>query len=142
MAWSLSMTNSNAQPTPSRASKKPSLPVSLGARIKELRKARGWSQRDLCARANVSPAQLSKYESGTNQVPLRALIRIARALAVPLDTLLPDTGSDVTCDAEDAQLLARFLNVLALGREEKAVACSLLDTVIAMQSLREARKPR
>jgi hypothetical protein len=30
-------------------------------------------------------------------------------------------------------------SVFALGPEEKAVACSLLDTVLALRSLREAR---
>ena len=135
------MTDSNAHPTPSRPSKKLSLAVSLGARIKELRKARGWSQRELSARANVSTTQLSKYESGTHQTPVRMLIRLSRDFAVPEDALLPDPG-DTPQDLEDAQLLARFRGVAALGPEEKAVAISLLDTVLALQSLRNARKVR
>lgn len=127
----------------SRTPKKPTLSISLGARIKELRKERAWSQRDLSARANVSQTRLSKYENGTHQVPLRALIRIAHALAVPVDALLPDTG-DMPRDPRDAELLARVRSLMALGAEEKAVACSLLDTVLAMRQLRESwkREPR
>ncbi|MFL6293889.1 MAG: helix-turn-helix domain-containing protein [Thermoanaerobaculia bacterium] len=117
--------------------KKPTLSISLGARIKELRKERGWSQRDLAGRANVSQTRLSKYESGTHQAPLGALIRIARALALPVDALLPDTG-DMPRDPQDVELLARLRSLVALGSEEKAMACSLLDSVLAMQQIRQA----
>lgn len=68
---------------------------------------------------------------------LGALIRIARALALPVDALLPDTG-DVPRDPRDAELLARLRSLVALGAEEKAVACSLLDTVLAMRQISEA----
>ncbi|HEX5718071.1 MAG TPA: helix-turn-helix transcriptional regulator [Thermoanaerobaculia bacterium] len=125
----------------SKTPKKPPLPLSLGARIKELRKDRGWSQRELSARANVSQTRLSKYENGTHQFPLGALIRVARALALPVDALLPDTG-DMPRDPEDVQLLARLRSLVALGPEEKAVACSLLDTVLAMRELRQAWQAR
>ena len=121
----------------SKTLKKPPLAASLGARIKELRKDRGWSQRDLAAQANVSQTRLSKYENGTHQVPLGALARIARALALPVDALLPDTG-DMPRDPRDAELLARLRSLVALGPEEKAVACSLLDTVLAMRQISAA----
>lgn len=123
----------------SKTPKKPTLSISLGARIKELRKDRAWSQRDLSARANVSQSRLSKYESGTHQAPLRALMRIAHALALPVDALLPDTG-DLPRDPRDAELLARLRSLVALGPEEKAVACSLLDTVLAMRQLKQSWK--
>jgi transcriptional regulator with XRE-family HTH domain len=121
----------------SRTPKKPPLPLSLGGRIKELRKDRGWSQRELAARSNVSQTRLSKYENGTHQVPLGALIRIAHTLALPVDALLPDMG-DMPRDPEDVQLLARLRSLVALGPEEKSVACSLLDTVLAMRELRQS----
>lgn len=121
----------------SKTPKKPPLPLSLGGRIKELRKDRGWSQREFSARANVSQTRLSKYENGTHQVPLGALIRIAHTLALPVDVLLPDTG-DMPRDPQDMELFARLRSLVALGAEEKAVACSLLDTVLAMRELRQA----
>jgi transcriptional regulator with XRE-family HTH domain len=125
----------------SKTSKKPPLPLSLGARIKELRKDRGWNQRELSARANVSQTRLSKYENGTHQVPLGALIRIAHTLALPVDVLLPDTG-DMPRDPEDMELFARLRRLVALGSEEKSVACGLLDTVLAMRELRQAWRKR
>lgn len=121
----------------SKTPKKPPLPISLGARIKELRKDRGWSQRDLSAQANVSQTRLSKYENGTHQAPLGTLIRIAHTFALPVDVLLPDTG-DMPRDPQDMELYARLRRLVALGAEEKSVACSLLDTVLAMQELRQA----
>jgi HTH-type transcriptional regulator / antitoxin HipB len=141
MASFRTMNDPNASPALSKPRKKRSLPVKLGDRIKELRKARGWSQRELAARSGVSSAQLSKYENGTYLVTLGALIRISRAFGLPVDTLLPDMG-DMPRDPGDVQLLLRFRSVIALGTEEKAVACGLLDTVLAMRTLREAGKDR
>lgn len=71
------------------------------------------------------------------QVPLGALMRIAHALALPVDALLPDMG-DMPRDPRDAELLARLRSLMALGPEEKAVACSLLDTVLAMRQISAA----
>lgn len=121
----------------SRTPKKLPLAVGVGARIKEQRKARSWSQRELSARANISYSRLSKYETGFHQVPLGALVRIARVMALPVDALLPDTG-DTPADSQDAELLARLRSVMVLGPEEKALACSLLGSVLAMQEVRKA----
>lgn len=67
-----------------------SLAVFVGARIKELREARAWSQRDLAERAGLTAARLSRYERGSFEMPLAALVAVARALAVPVDDLLPE----------------------------------------------------
>lgn len=125
----------------SKTLRKPPLPASVGGRIRELRKERGWNQRDLAAQANVTQTRLSKYENGTHQVPLGTLMRIASAFALPVDALLPDTG-DMPRDPRDAELLARLRSLVSLGPEEKAVACSLLDTVLAMRKIRQAWRGR
>jgi transcriptional regulator with XRE-family HTH domain len=127
------MTNPSPAPQPQRKTREASLRSQIGNRIRELRKERGWSQRDLAARANLSHHRLSKYENG-HQAPLGALIRIARSLGILVDVLLPDTG-DLPRDEEDAQLLGRIRRLAALGGGEKAVACGLLDVVLAMRLL-------
>ncbi len=133
------MTNPPPKPrNPSRA-RESSLRFQIGNRIKELRKERGWSQRDLAAYSNVSHFRLSKYESGTHQPPIGALIRIARAFGLLVDVLLPD--AELPLRPEDAQLIQRFRRLAALGLEEKELAGSLLDSVFAMQSLLRGPRP-
>jgi len=62
-------------------------PISL--RIRELRRARGWSQAELARRAGVRQATVSRMESGaTTKVSLRVLERLAGALEVDPGYLL------------------------------------------------------
>ena len=53
----------------------------LALRIKELRSAKGWSQRELARRAGVRQATVSHFESrNVKTVDLSILERIAKAL--------------------------------------------------------------
>ncbi len=61
----------------------------LGLRIKELRTAKGWSQRELSRQAGVRQATVSHLESGNVQtVDLSVLERIAKALKVDAGYLI------------------------------------------------------
>ena len=56
-------------------------PSKLSDMIKELRDRKGWSQRDLAAKALVTPAYVAMLESGTKQNPSVAVLRrLDRAL--------------------------------------------------------------
>jgi transcriptional regulator with XRE-family HTH domain len=121
------MMNPNSQPTQREPS---SLRALLGKRIRELRKVRGWSQRELAARANLDHAQLSKYENGTHLIPVGALIRIARAFGLLVDVLLPD--EHLPPDAVDTQIVQKMRRLATLHPDVKVLACVLLDTAFAM----------
>ena len=61
----------------------------LGLRIKELRTAKGWSQRQLAQIAEVRQATVSHLESGNVQtVDLSVLERLAKALRVDAGYLI------------------------------------------------------
>ena len=57
--------------------------------VKELREARGWSQRDLAARAKVTGAYIAQLETGARTNPtIDTLKRLAKALKVKPGKLL------------------------------------------------------
>ncbi|ATB37484.1 XRE family transcriptional regulator [Cystobacter fuscus] len=60
----------------------------LGARIRELRQARGLTLEVLAERSGVSRAMISKVERGTNNPTLVVAVRIAQGLGVGLSELL------------------------------------------------------
>lgn len=65
------------------------LPGSIGELIGDLRRNKGWSQKELAKRAGVSESTLSRIESGiTKQVDATALGKIAKALNTSTDYLL------------------------------------------------------
>lgn len=60
----------------------------MGARIGRRRRELGLSQAELGARIGVSHSQISKYEAGTDAVPMLRLSAIAGALGTSSETLM------------------------------------------------------
>jgi methanogenic corrinoid protein MtbC1/DNA-binding XRE family transcriptional regulator len=60
----------------------------LGRRVQELRSARGWTQQQLAEEAALDRTYISGLERGKQNPTIGALLRLARALDVPLDRLV------------------------------------------------------
>ena len=65
----------------------------IGARIRELRRKRGWSQEKLGDMVGFSQSKISKIENG-NWDSLSDLRLIARALEVPIEELVREDEPD------------------------------------------------
>ena len=59
----------------------------IGQRIRRLRKARGWTQYELAAEAEVTRYSLLRWEAGTKPQSFESFVRVADALGVSLDEL-------------------------------------------------------
>lgn len=59
----------------------------LGARLRDLRTGRGWTQDELARRARLSKSYLSRIEDGERQPSLASLLSLAQAYGVPLASL-------------------------------------------------------
>lgn len=65
------------------------LAAALGERIRQLRTARGWSQRDLARQAGVvNASMISYYELGERMPSYATLLRIADIFHISTDYLL------------------------------------------------------
>jgi transcriptional regulator with XRE-family HTH domain len=61
----------------------------LGRVLKKLREAKGWSQRELAAKANVGQAYIDQLETGARKNPTMNTIKaLTKALGVPVTKLL------------------------------------------------------
>ncbi len=56
--------------------------------IRALRAERGWTQRELCRRTDLSPAYLSELESGQKDASVDVLNRLAAAFRIRIDQFL------------------------------------------------------
>ena len=61
--------------------------MTLGARIKQLRTERGLQQRQLAAKAELTPSMVSQIESGRLTPSLHTLGKLAAVLGVPIASL-------------------------------------------------------
>jgi len=67
--------------------------TNVGTYIKNCRRERDMTQRDLAAATNISNAEISRIESGTRISPApEALKSIAAALRIPVETLFEKAG--------------------------------------------------
>ena len=86
----------------------------VGARIRRLRMARGWSMSSLAARAHLGKATLSEIESGQRNATLETMYAIAAQLQIGLSELLteagraPETAPVVRGRAVEARLVAAY----------------------------------
>jgi transcriptional regulator with XRE-family HTH domain len=72
-------------------------PLDLGARVRELRKARGWTLEQAATEAGLARSTLSKIENGQMSPTFEALRKLARGLAIPVPQLFtPSGGARVT----------------------------------------------
>lgn len=68
---------------------KSSLLESMGARIRQLRSARGWTRMELAERAQLSLRFLAQLESGRGNISVNRLAQVAEALNCSLRQLIP-----------------------------------------------------
>jgi transcriptional regulator with XRE-family HTH domain len=65
----------------------------LAVRIRQLRHAKGWSQEKLAEEAGMHRTYLGGIEVARRNPSLRNLIRLARALGIPVKALFDATPS-------------------------------------------------
>ncbi len=77
--------------------------ATFGERLKQLREARGWSQRELAERSGVPYFTIYRCERGTHDEPRVGMAaKLARALGVSLD-VLADTYGEVIRDEKHSE---------------------------------------
>lgn len=66
----------------------------LGRKVRELRRSRGMTQKELASAVGVTGAQLHRYETGATRVAASRMIAIAEALGVRPDVLLESAAPE------------------------------------------------
>ena len=110
--------------------------VTLGDRIAELRKAKGWSQSELAKKIGVSYTQMSRYEIKGVQPPANTINKLADALGTSIDFLISgDKDEKVKASLKDAELLQQFKAVEQFSDDDKTVVKKLIDAFITKKQL-------
>lgn len=117
------------------------VPMSLASRVRELRLAKGFSQKDLAERVGIERSYIGHIESGKTQLPSReVLAALAKALDTDVQDLLVAAGYLPRRDDQDLPdfhmyLSRRFHNNPKLQR-------ALIAAYEAMLSIQEERGER
>jgi XRE family aerobic/anaerobic benzoate catabolism transcriptional regulator len=96
----------------------------LGERVRELRARRGMTRKLLARDSGVSERYLAQLESGQGNASLLTVRQVARALDVPVETLLGET-------AESTEFASAVAVLRDLSAEQQAEARALLERTFA-----------
>ncbi len=108
------------------------LPMDFPARLIQLRKALGMTQQGLADVAELHVNQVRRYEAGTAQPTLEALIKLAKSLHVRLDDLVFAEGER----GPDGDMALLFEAVSEFTAEEKMAVREVLTGMVLQHSAR------
>lgn len=91
-----------------------------------LRKEQGYTQQSLADAVSMHVNQIKKYEAGTAQPTLTALIKLAQVFHVSLDELVFEAGER----GPDDDLKLQFEAVSHMPEDEKRIVKALLEGMI------------
>lgn len=111
---------------------------SLGKRVIELRKKKGFSQSDLAKIVGISYAQVGRYETKGAQPPAEVLKKLADALDTTVDFLISGNSDEKAASAlKDAELLQQFRAVEQMDEEDKNTVKKLIDAFITKRKIQQ-----
>ena len=93
----------------------------IAATLRQARKAKGFSQRELASRAGITQAQISKIERGEVNLAAETLIQVTRALDLEL-MLIPRQIVPAVNLIQNAQDMAAAIRKVSAARNAQAHA--------------------
>lgn len=119
-------------------------PISLGRRVRHLRKNKGLTLEDLGAAVGSAPSQLSLIENGKREPKLGLLQSLARALGVSIDQLLgaepPTRRAALEIELERAQRGPLYESLgLPKVRVSSRLPMDVLESLVGLQHELERR---
>lgn len=98
--------------------------MSLGTKIRDLRRTKNWSQGQFGIKIGIHEKNVSRYENDKSIPSASMLMKIAEVLEVSIDYLLTDSKSNTSptvSQFRDQELLECFLEADKLSDEDREV---------------------
>lgn len=112
----------------------------FGVRIKELRKGKKWTQKELANKLDVRFPQLNKYECGLHTPPMDKLIKMSEVFDTTIDYLLTGNRTEDS-PLHNLRLLERFQALEDFSNEDQETVIKLIDAMIVKNKVEGAIKP-
>jgi transcriptional regulator with XRE-family HTH domain len=112
--------------------------MSFPKRLVAIRKAKHYTQASLAEATGIHVQQIKRYEGGSAQPSVDALIRLAKALAITTDELLFDEDER----GPDNALRLHFEAVSKLSPEEQDTIISVIDGLLLKHEAQRWSQPR
>lgn len=91
----------------------------FGIRLRELRRSKGKTQKELSLDMNLSQTAIAQYESGTRRLPLSVLRKFSNYFGLTLDELIDGKEVDNTTDNRENSIENSFGSKVRELRKER-----------------------
>lgn len=112
----------------------------FGMRLKELRKQKGWTQKELTNQIDIRFAQLNKYECGMHIPPIEKLVQLGDALGVTLDYLIMGNRNQVQT-LHNMRLIERLQEPEGFDSGDQEAIITMIDAMIVKRRVEGAVAP-
>ncbi|MFH1724073.1 MAG: helix-turn-helix transcriptional regulator [Elusimicrobiota bacterium] len=115
--------------------------ISIGARLRELRKERRWTQQRLAALLGITQGHLSQLEHGKREFTARQLLTILKHFNVQIDYFFPEkapAGNQIqnALARQGASHLVESTDILPTERLKRAID-TIRETLVSADSSRQ-----
>jgi transcriptional regulator with XRE-family HTH domain len=111
--------------------------LSLGEKIVELRKEKGWSQDELAEKIEGGGRQISKYENNKTMPSAEVVIKLAEIFNVSVDYLLFDGIPKTPLKYKYQELLYKIKSLENISDEDSKALVTIIDAIITKNKLKK-----
>ena len=112
--------------------------MTIGERIKELRKAKKLTQSQLAEIVGMSYIQIGRYETQKSNPSSEVLQKLANALDTSTDFLMQgDSDEIISAQLTDKELLKQFKQVEQLNSDDKHLIKTFIDAFLTKRQIQQ-----
>lgn len=114
--------------------------ISMGEKIKEIRKDRGLSQNDLSRISKVAQRLISKYENCEVEPTITNLRKLTTALQVTSDYLIFDGQKKLEVEFANPKLKESFLSANSVDKKDQETIIKVVEAILVKNTVKSATK--
>jgi transcriptional regulator with XRE-family HTH domain len=113
--------------------------LSLGDKLQELRKNKGWSQEQLSKKIGAHQRYISRYENNVSKPSAETLRKLSEVFDVTVDYLLAEESEDgSSCvGIKDRELLQWFEEANKLSQDDRDLIKEMIELVVVRNQVRK-----
>jgi transcriptional regulator with XRE-family HTH domain len=113
--------------------------MTLGQKIAELRRSKGWTQTQLAEKVGVHPSHITRWERDKNQPSASGLNELAQHFEVSVEDLTKAHSKRLLQESiQDDELLSHFKKIQDLDKDDQATIMQVIDAFIVKKRMQKA----
>lgn len=109
--------------------------MSIGLRIKKLRAAQGWSQKELGEKSGIHKALIARYELNLANPTVNGLIKLTKVFNVSADYVLFGRSGETTLS--DRELFELFKEADCFDPKNRQIIKYLLQAAVSYEKIKK-----